>query len=91
MTDSSRTQGALICGGVGLVALLFVIGLLRGSYLALAIPVAGLTLFVLGLAFWVGWTIATIRVEPEPAADAEPEGNTAEPAGDAAPMRPGQS
>ena len=84
MTDSSRTQGALICGGVGFVALLFVIGLLRSSYLAIAIPVAALTLFVLGLAFWVGWTIATIRVEPEPAPDPEP-------ANDTSPARPGQS
>lgn len=73
MTDSSRKQGALICVGVAVVALLFLIGLLRGSYLALAIPVAALTLFLLGLAFWVGWTIATIRVEPEPSPELEPE------------------
>ncbi len=30
------------------------------------IPVAALVFFALGLIFWVGWTIATIRVEPEP-------------------------
>ncbi len=84
MTDSSRTQGALICAGVGVTTLLFVVGWLRGSYLALAIPVAAFTLFVLGLAFWVGWTIATIEVEPEPAPEAEP-------ADDATPARSGQS
>jgi hypothetical protein len=65
MTDSSRTQGGLICIGAGLAALLFLIGVLRGSYLALAIPVAVGTLFALGLTFWVGWTIYTVQVEPE--------------------------
>ena len=67
MTDSSRAQGGLICAGVVVVGLIFVLGVLSGSYWALAIPVAALVFFVLGLTFWVGWTIATIRVEPEPA------------------------
>jgi hypothetical protein len=35
--------------------------------------VAVLTFFGLGLAFWVGWTIATIQVEPEPEVPEEPE------------------
>jgi branched-subunit amino acid ABC-type transport system permease component len=65
MTDTSRNQGALICIGAAVAALLFVLGVLRGSYLALAIPVAILTLFALGLVFWVGWTIYTVQVEPE--------------------------
>jgi hypothetical protein len=65
MTDSSRAQGGLICIGVAVVGLLFLVGLLERSYWALALPVAGLVFFVLGLTFWVGWTIATIRVEPE--------------------------
>ena len=65
MTDSSRAQGGLICAGVVVVGLIFLLGVLSGSYWALAIPVAALVFFVLGLTFWVGWTIATIRVEPE--------------------------
>jgi hypothetical protein len=65
MTDSSRAQGGLICVGVVVVGLLFLLGLLSHSYWALALPVAALVFFVLGLTFWVGWTIATIRVEPE--------------------------
>jgi len=65
MTDSSRSQGGLICLGAGVAGLLFFIGVLRGSYLALAIPVAILTLFALGLTFWVGWTIYTVQVDPE--------------------------
>ena len=67
MTDSTRTQGWAICIGSGLLALLFVSGILNGSYWALALPVAVLTLFVLGLAGWVGYTIATIQVEADPA------------------------
>ncbi|MDG2050082.1 MAG: hypothetical protein P8M78_07955 [Myxococcota bacterium] len=67
MNDASRTQGWVICLGAGFLAFLFVIGLLKGSYWALALPVAILTLFVLGLAGWVGYTIATIQVEPDPA------------------------
>lgn len=64
MTDSSRSQGGLICVGVALLAALFLFGLLQQSYWALAIPVALFVFFVLGLAFWVGYTIATIQVEP---------------------------
>ena len=66
MNDASRSQGWAICIGAGVLALLFVIGILNGSYLALAIPVAALTLFVLGLMAWIGYTIATIQVEAEP-------------------------
>jgi len=71
MNDSSRTQGGLICVGVVILAALFLLGLLQQSYWALAVPVAVLVSFVLGLTFWVGYTIATIRVEPEPEAPAE--------------------
>ena len=64
MTDSSRAQGGLICVGVVLVAAWFLLGLLQGSYWAIAIPVAIVVFFALGLTFWVGYTIATIQVEP---------------------------
>lgn len=72
MTDSSRAQGGLICVGVVIVAALFVLGLLQQSYWALALPVLLLVSFVLGLTFWVGYTIATIQVEPEAEAPAPP-------------------
>jgi len=81
MTDASRVQGWAICGGAIGLGLLFGIGVLNGSYWALAIPVAVLVFFVLGLASWVGYTIATIQVEPEPApepgsSDASPREQT---------------
>jgi arginine exporter protein ArgO len=72
MTDLQRLQGGAICLGAALTALLFLIGLLGGSYLALAIPVAALVFSILGLTFWVGWTIMRVRLEPE--ADLEASG-----------------
>ena len=77
MNDSSRTQGGLICVGVAIAAAWFLLGLLSESYWALAIPVAIAVFFVLGLTFWIGYTIATIQVEPyqedePPAAERDP-------------------
>ena len=69
MNQTSRNQGWAITAAAAITALLFVTGIFNGSYLALAIPVAILTLFALGLVAWVGYTIATIQVE----ADASPE------------------
>jgi len=65
MLESSRVQGGLICAGAAIAALVFGLGLLSGSWWAVAIPVGILLAFVLGLTFWVGWTIATVDVEPE--------------------------
>jgi hypothetical protein len=74
MTESSRTQGLLICAGAVLAGILFLAGLLSRSWWAVALPVGVLLAFVLGLTFWVGWTIATVQVEPEPDPDGEPSG-----------------
>ena len=82
MKDSSRNQGLAICFGAVVLGVLFLVGLLQESYWAIAVPVALVTFFGLGLTFWVGWTIATIQVEPfddgqpqspEPAPDASPD------------------
>jgi len=76
MNDASRAQGGLICVAVVIVGAVFLLGLLQQSYWALALPVALVVFFALGLTFWVGYTIATIKVEPyedapPPPADAE--------------------
>jgi uncharacterized membrane protein YadS len=73
MTDASRNQGWAICGASAALAFLFLIGILSESYWALAIPVAILVFFALGLAGWVGYTIATIQVEPDTNAIGEPD------------------
>ena len=49
----------------------------------LGLPVGILTLFALGLAAWVGYTIATIQVEPEPDPVATPQDADSAPAGGA--------
>ena len=79
MTDSSRTQGGLICIGAVIVGVIFLLGLISGAWWAVAIPVGILLAFVLGLTFWVGWTIATVQVEPEPDPAAEPAETEATP------------
>ncbi len=65
MLESNRAQGGLICAASLLVALIFIAGLLSGSWWAVAIPVALLLSFVIGLVFWVGWTIMTVDVQTE--------------------------
>ena len=64
--NTSRYQGWAIMGGAIFLGVLFLAGLLGGSYWAVAIPVAVLTFFALGLVAWVGHTIATVQVEAEP-------------------------
>jgi hypothetical protein len=76
MNQASRIQGWTICAAATVLAAAFILGLLNQSYWAIALPVAALTLFVLGLAGWVGYTIATIQVEADPL----PEVLVAEPA-----------
>jgi hypothetical protein len=82
VNDASRTQGGLICVGVVVVGALFLLGLLQESYWALAIPVAALVLFVLGLTFWVGYTIATIQVDSFDAAEPAPAESEAQASSD---------
>lgn len=72
MNETSRNQGWAITGAALFLGLLFFVGILKGSYWALAIPVAVLTFFVLGLVAWVGHTIATVQVEAEPPAAEAP-------------------
>jgi hypothetical protein len=63
--EGSRVLGGLVCLAATLAGVLFLYGLSVGSYWALALPLAALVLFVLGLVFWVGWTIATVQIEAE--------------------------
>ncbi len=63
--ERSRVLGGLVCLGAILGGALFLYGITLKSYWALALPLAAGVLFVLGLVFWVGWTIATVQVEAE--------------------------
>ena len=63
---------------VAVLALAFVIGLLQQSYWAIALPIGALVFFVLGLAGWVGFTIATIQVDAENTAEIPSESTDGE-------------
>jgi hypothetical protein len=57
--EDTRRVGQAVMAGAGLSVFLFLLGVARRSYAVLAIPVfAGLTAAA-GLAFWVGYTMAT--------------------------------
>lgn len=75
--EKSRLYGGLICIGIVILGLLFIVGVFRRSYVALAIPVVIFTLGVLGLGFWIGWTIFSVAVEPlEPEEEKPKEGKS---------------
>jgi hypothetical protein len=91
--ERSRIMGGALSLAALVAALLFLYGVLSGSYLALALPVGAATLFVLGLVGWIGWTIATVQVpaegEPIAAAGTGGAGAATRPdPGDAPPPQP---
>jgi hypothetical protein len=63
--ERSSALGGAVCLGAALAAALFLYGISIESYWALALPLGALVLFVLGLVFWIGWTILTVRAEAE--------------------------
>jgi len=63
--DRSRALGGVVCLAAVAAGALFLYGIAVKSYWALALPVAALVLFGLGLVAWIGWTILTVRVEAE--------------------------
>ncbi|MBW1708317.1 MAG: methyltransferase domain-containing protein [Deltaproteobacteria bacterium] len=65
MNKYSRIQGLVLCLVTFLAALLFLVGIFAKNWWALAIPVAIGFFWLLGLGFWIGWTLLTIQVEPQ--------------------------
>ena len=76
MPDTSRLWGALLCAAITGVGIVFLWGIFIRSYWALAIPVMIGFLGILALAFWIGWTILTIKTTPP--APNPPEKDSAE-------------
>jgi hypothetical protein len=73
--DRSQLTGGLIIGGAAVELLLFLYGLSRRSYAALAIPVAAAVAGLSALAMWVGWTMLTTETDlPEPELEEQPSG-----------------
>ena len=67
----------MICIAVAILGAWFLLALLQQSYWAIALPVAIFVFFVLGLTFWIGYTIATIHVEPFEQAEPPPASEAA--------------
>ena len=61
----ARVTGKLMMAGAALQMLLFVLGVSRRSYLALALPVSIAMLAQTALTFWLGWTMLTMEEEVE--------------------------
>ena len=64
MAERSRTYGLMICGASVATAFIFLIGVLRKSYWAVAMPVTAGFLGALYVAFWIGRALLTTPVEP---------------------------
>ncbi|MGD0765960.1 MAG: hypothetical protein ABR978_06600 [Dehalococcoidia bacterium] len=75
--DKSQMFGLLIIAGTMVEMLVFLFGVVRRSYMALAIPMLAALTAVNLLAVWVGWTMLT--TEPELPEELEFEGEMAEP------------
>jgi hypothetical protein len=63
--ERSRVLGGVVCLSAIVAAALFLYGISVESYWALALPIAAVLLFLLGLVFWIGWTILTVQTEAE--------------------------
>ncbi len=61
--ERSQTIGAVLMAVSGLQMLIFTLGVMRRSYLAIALPVLAATAAVSGLLFWIGYTM--INMEPD--------------------------
>jgi hypothetical protein len=57
----SRSIGTVLMAVSGLQMLLFTIGVMRRSYVAIALPVIGAVAAISGLLFWVGYTMASME------------------------------
>jgi hypothetical protein len=69
--DKSQMFGAIIIAGAMAEMAIFLFGVLRRSYLALAVPLLFALSAVNLLAVWIGWTMLT--TEPEIMDNAELE------------------
>lgn len=54
----SRQLGMILMIGAALDMLIMTVGVMRRSYLVIALPVLAMVGLISALTFWVGWTIA---------------------------------
>ncbi len=63
--NRGHTTGIILMAGAVLQMVLFVIGITRRSYLALALPVMAALSALTALTFWLGWTMVNMEDEEE--------------------------
>ena len=64
MAERSHFYGLIICAVSIMTAFIFLMGVMRRSYLALALPVTGGFLGGLYVAFWIGRALIATPIEP---------------------------
>ncbi len=62
--ERSHTAGMVICAVSAFTGLVFLIGVLKKSYMALALPVMAGFLGALYISFWIGRALITTPIEP---------------------------
>ena len=70
--ERARLLGRALMAGSVLQLVLFLLGVRRRSYVALAIPLLGALTAISALAFWVGYTMANARFGDAPDYPADP-------------------
>ncbi len=75
--ERSQTMGAVLMAVSGLQMLVFTLGVLRKSYMAVALPMLAALGAVSALIFWVGYTM--LSMEPD-VSDFESEAEGEQPA-----------
>lgn len=63
--NRGQTTGIILMAGAVLQMVLFVIGVTRRSYLALALPVMAALSALTALTFWLGWTMVNMEDEED--------------------------
>ena len=61
--EQSQTMGTMLMAAAALQMLVFTLGMLRRSYLAVALPVLAGMSAISGLLFWIGYTM--VNMEPD--------------------------
>jgi hypothetical protein len=62
--ERSHTAGMIICAISAVTGLIFLMGVLKRSYMALALPVTVFFMGALYISFWIGRALITTPIEP---------------------------
>ena len=69
----SQIGGIFICLAVAAALAYFILGIIARNYWAIAVPVIIACAAVIGVAFWLGWTmVSTEEAKPQPPQETAP-------------------